>query len=386
MSTMNTDGTVEAAHATICPQCGQLREDASQACGYCGFGPVDTSGPARGSELPLGVKIAGAIFLVNAAIALVSFALGDRELGPMLPVVPALIDVWVGSSLLKGSRKLLGFAKFRVIAGAVVFGIMFLTKGSPVGAVLQVVFSLALCGLLFGNAGKVRIWLASGVTALVLLLSLVGLQQSLTGHNLLSAAVQGIRFRLHAAGSAPIRGAVPGYAIGPLPSQWKLMDREQAKKNNPVVDLWFIDTSHDAAIIVIPEAPPNIRQWSLDRLQEVVLGHLQKSSPGFEKLGEETRTLHAHPVRVLDLGGMLHGIQARYRFGLFVQDGLLIQVLCASSKKAFPALEDDFEKAIESVVTEPPAHPPTAKSAPPGATVAALEPATYLPGSQDARS
>jgi hypothetical protein len=372
MSTMNTDSTVGAANWVTCPQCGQLLDDASRVCGHCGFKPAETSGRGGSGELPLGARIGGAALVITAALALLGFALGDRDLGPINPIAPAAIDVWVGSSLLRGSRKLLGFAKFRVIAGAVVYGVIFLGKGGPTTAILQVVFSLALCGLLFGKAGKVRIGVATAATAILVLLSLLGLQQTLTGHNLLSAAVQQIRFRLHPAGPAPVRGAVPGYAIGPFPSRWKLMDREQARETNAAADLWFIDTAHDAAIMVIPEAPPNLDQWTLDRLQEVVVGHLEKNSTNVKKLAERTRTLHGHPVRLLDIGTTMKGLELRYKFGLFVQDGLLIQVLCFSSKKAFPILEDDFQKAIESLVTEPPAHPPSAKSAPPGATVAWL--------------
>lgn len=89
----------------------------------------------------------------------------------------AIVDVLLGISLLRGNLKWRGFAVFRVVLGAVIFG----GKGLASGNVLEGVFSLAYTVpfllLLLGTPGKARTIVGGILGGLLIALGYVGLLQ-----------------------------------------------------------------------------------------------------------------------------------------------------------------------------------------------------------------
>jgi hypothetical protein len=87
----------------------------------------------------------------------------------------AIVDVLLGISLVRGNLKWRGFAVFRVVLGAVIFG----GKGLISSNVLEGVFSLAYAVpfllLLLGTPGKPRTIVGSVLGGLFIALVYVGL-------------------------------------------------------------------------------------------------------------------------------------------------------------------------------------------------------------------
>ncbi len=342
----------ERIRDATCPQCGQSYSESTEDCSHCGFGGGTAEEPSGDTECSSGARLAGGILVVFGLTALLGVALGGRGGEVVNPLGPALVDIWIGFTLLKGSRRFLGFAKFRVIAGAILYTGIAVVHQDPFSAVFQLVFSLTLCGLLFGTAGTLRKTLALVVAVPVMALSILGIQQNLTGHNALTSFIQRIQFRTESTEGKVIRGSVQGYSFGPLPSPWRLMDPEQARELNPVVDLWLLDSGRDASIQVIPEHLGFSDGLDLAAFEEVVLDNLRKVASDVEKLSGSELTLNNSQVRILDAVAVTESLKIRYRFGLFLQDDMAIQVVCFTSEASFKNVESDFLRAIESLVTE----------------------------------
>lgn len=349
----------ELIHDTKCDQCGQSVGVSVEVCPHCGFGDEAPEEPAEISECSSGARIGGGILVVFGLTALLGFALGARGGEAINPVGPAIVDIWIGSTLLKGSRRLLGFAKFRVIAGAILYASIAVYKQDIFSAVIQLMFSLALCGLLFGTAGKVRKTLAVAVSVPTLILGFLGIQQNLTGHNLLTSLMQRIQLQTQSTDGEVVRRSAQGYSFGPLPSAWRLLDAEQTRKMNPVVDLWFVDSGRDAGIQVIPENFDPSNEIDLSAFEGIVLDNLRQVSTDVEILELSDVTLNDHPIRILDAVAVNKGLRIRFKFGLFLQDSMVIQVVCFSSETAFEQIETECQGAIESLVTESLGDPPS---------------------------
>jgi hypothetical protein len=111
------------------------------------------------SALPL--RIAGAIFVTNAALALIG-CFARQMMGPV-PIVVALADLALGASLL-GGFGWTTLAILRCLFGAVVLtGVAFVDgrvrvlNGDWAAAATEALFSIGLMSLLIGRPGKLRL-------------------------------------------------------------------------------------------------------------------------------------------------------------------------------------------------------------------------------------
>src|SRR5205814_382193 len=120
-----------------------------------------------------GPQVAGALMLASAPATLISLSSG----GGAAFFGSAIVDVLLGISLVTGNLKWRGFAVFRVVLGAVIFG----GKGLAGGKVLEGVFSLAYAVpfllLLLGIPGKPRTIVGGVLGGLLLALIYIGLTQ-----------------------------------------------------------------------------------------------------------------------------------------------------------------------------------------------------------------
>jgi hypothetical protein len=118
-----------------------------------------------------GPQIAGALMLASAPATFISVSSG----GGGAFVGSAVVDVLLGISLVSGNLKWRGFAVFRVVLGALIFG----GKGLASSNVLEGVFSLAYAVpfllLLLGTPGKARTIVGGVLGGLLLALIYYGL-------------------------------------------------------------------------------------------------------------------------------------------------------------------------------------------------------------------
>lgn len=152
----------------LCPKCGAELEPKAIACPKCGAQIAKAK--AEKIELTLGQKIAAVVFIVNG-LALIAEAIVTKDSESIRGVKSALIGIALGGYLFTGRASALKWAKFAAIFGGVVYTAINLAQNDIYSAVTQAVFSLALVGLLFGRAGKVRL-----AFCLLVVLSYFGLE------------------------------------------------------------------------------------------------------------------------------------------------------------------------------------------------------------------
>ena len=113
-------------------------------------------------KLTLGQQIAGGLLLVNAIFVLLSEFLipADPKLGPLFApgrsVMPAIIDLAIGVSLLRGKPKYRTWALVRVLLGTVLFTAAAWGK-DPLMTASQIMIGASLLLFLLGDAGRVRL-------------------------------------------------------------------------------------------------------------------------------------------------------------------------------------------------------------------------------------
>ena len=130
-------------------------------------------------ELSKAARIAGALMIVNGILVAIEFAMTAGKSGPGAPgfrsPLPAIIDILIGVSLVRGNPKYKTWAMVRVCLGAAVFFAISAFGGDLFTAAFTLIGCGALFALLLGNAGKARTIIASVVFGIYLLLEVIGL-------------------------------------------------------------------------------------------------------------------------------------------------------------------------------------------------------------------
>jgi hypothetical protein len=120
-----------------------------------------------------GPQIAGALMLASAPATLISISSG----GQAMFIGSVIIDVLLGISLVRGNLNWRGFAVFRVVLGALIFGGKGLASGNVVEGVFSLVYATPFLLLLLGAPGKPRTIVGGVLGGLLLALTYFGLMQ-----------------------------------------------------------------------------------------------------------------------------------------------------------------------------------------------------------------
>ncbi|MBV9890407.1 MAG: hypothetical protein JO090_05905 [Rhizobacter sp.] len=130
--------------------------------------------PAPALEAPAtsrGAQVAGALMLASAPATLISVS----SSGGAGFAGSAIVDILLGISLVRGSLKWRGFAIFRVVLGAVIFGGKELLGPNILAGVFSFAYAVPFLLLLLGTPGKARTIVGGVVGGVLLALIYVGL-------------------------------------------------------------------------------------------------------------------------------------------------------------------------------------------------------------------
>lgn len=338
----------------LCPNCG-LRHSAREdgRCPKCmtavaAAPPAGNIAAALGREPPqpanavtAGSRIAGAILLANAACVLVEVALSaGKPAGGFNPLGSIIVDVIAGGALLAGKPKAKHIGLFRIGLGAVIFGGLMAAKGEFFLMGLQLVFSASLALLIVGAPARARIAVASVMAGFVFLFEAAGLVALGTGSNPLAAALMRMKGE-----ASPIAGTVQGTKLDycfEVPPGWYLRAPEAAHRNQAASDLWLVKPELDAHVIVLAESLD--RTVSQERLEEVVVGQMQKSLQDFKLLGKS-------PLpggNVLRARGRAKELDLEYLRGVFAWQNRALQLVAFARPEAFARVEPDLQGMMRS--------------------------------------
>lgn len=165
------------AQEKLCPKCGASLGEKAIACPKCGT-QIAKAQPDK-IELTTGQKIAAVVLIVNG-LAMVAETVLTKDSQAAHSVRSAIVSIALGGYLFTGRASALKWAKIAAILGGVLFTVLQVVQGDYFSAGLQLVFSLSLVGLLFGQAGKVRLALCGLVALGYFVLAGVGLYMEAT--------------------------------------------------------------------------------------------------------------------------------------------------------------------------------------------------------------
>jgi hypothetical protein len=327
--------------------------------------PIASHEPEEPRRKPLapdvatkGQRVAGALLIVNALLVFVEGAvsLGKSDAGggtPGAAVVPAMIDLGIGVSLLSGSSKTARWAVIRVVLGLVLWGGMQAAKGEWAVVALQALVGAAFLLLILGDAGRARI--AAGATAFGLygIVSLLGLAVIVTGSNPLAGVVGTLRSDLEPTPAHVVTGVSTAYSYTVPNESWRLRKPEAAKKDNALVDRWLERPDRDAHILVIVEDLPPGSTLPIEAYADAVLEGAKTSS-------KTVTVLERHPLAGhLDDGIFLHttssidGVDLEYNYALIADHDHAYQIIAFSMRNAFKPLAAEMGQIIASFQLPP---------------------------------
>ncbi len=341
-----------------CPRCRQAVDADSAAPPIESFSPVsapmaaepDASPPAEPGRLTAAARLAGAVLIVNAGFILLEKLLvpsgGGFEIG--LPTI--LIDLLIGTSLAVGQAKWLPLAKFRVIAGAVVFAGLHLYNGQPAMALFQVFFSAGLILLLFAPAtiGVGRMLAYSSVIGLYFFFEVIGLARIAIGNNPLAAIQAAMGIGLEREPVTVLQGDAFPYRLTPTGGKWYLRTKEAMRKDNPDADRWIVRPDRDVHILVIAEKfAPNMRV-DMDRFVEVVVENARANTKNFQQIGVWPIPSPLESVRLVETRSTVAGFDVHGYHGLFFERRVAYQVYAFAPEKNFARIADELKTTVLS--------------------------------------
>jgi hypothetical protein len=291
--------------------------------------------------------LAGAILLLNGVLLILEkTALADEDAARFL--MSGVIDVGLGVTLVRGNPRFLKWVQVRVILGLFLFSGVQLLNGHPVVATVQVVFSLVLLNLLFGNPGAAR-KAASVVLALgVFLLQGLGLCKEFTGRDLLGRWKLEMQEKVTPLDPMLVTGVDYAYIIASPGARWLQRTQESARKNNPLADIWLVNPDYDAHVYVIGERTDDNHVFVLDKMSEAVIEHIKNRAADFALI--ERRPVASDPghgEHILGTG-TLKGAKLTFHYGVFAFGHSGFQFVCSAKPKSYAQVAAACESMIES--------------------------------------
>ena len=167
--------------AAACPKCGVAVAKEAIACPGCGAQVVKTD--PKKIVLTLGQKIAAITLIVNGFFMIAEMFIMKSSSSPESSSIrSALVNIGIGAWLFSSQKAALTWAKIGAVLGGVLFPAIYIfVQHDYFMAGIQIFFSLALVGLLFGKAGKVRIGFSVFAILAFFALEAVGLYMEMNG-------------------------------------------------------------------------------------------------------------------------------------------------------------------------------------------------------------
>lgn len=349
---------------TACAVCGQ-RHIVGRACPKCGGRGTAEAPPAAwtpserpdaGPEQPIdlgedvtALRVAGALFLLNAATGLVTALMlahkhaADQTFTPAM-IISMIVDVLVGISLLGGSPRLRGLAILRTVLGSLFFGGVALSVGFVPLAIATAVMAVGFLLLLVGTARGARIAVGTLACLGFMAYDLHITNEARQGRNPFSS----VAYRDQTTKiDGEIHGARFRYKLRAPSPKWELLKPEFAEQNGVRADRAIVQPFLDAHIGVSGEVVPRNLRVDLDLYSRTVADLIRKS--GAEVVSAEVPYAGTFSdARVLHYRRTTGPVVVEGLLGLYTLPGRAFQVDCYTSPGRFREAREDFMRALQS--------------------------------------
>lgn len=332
-----------ASEKVECIHCKNLIPSGVETCPFC-----MTPNKRKYSDYTvLAQRIVGIILIINGiglAIEEILFKAEGQQFGN--PVSAIISSIVIGILILTGNEKGIKWGKIAVCIGAVLYPIVYITQGDIFLVVVQLVYSFILISLLFWNPGKIRIIVSTSLAILYFMLEGIGIQVEITGESALANWLIGNNFDMEELTDTQVNGRHYNYKLElPVIGNWSALSEQEIARNSADADIWLMNSSPEAHIIVVAES----LKTDLDSFRDLVQKNLKLSFPQSQlKASIPVIAKSGLSGKQFDMLTNIDGISIKYRYGLFISEECAFQIICFSAEKTFTNVETEFNKIIKS--------------------------------------
>lgn len=316
-------------------------------------GVPEPVGPAR--------RLAGALLIANAILVLVWAAVAPSVApSPTLPagtdafqmgtgvgsVLPAIIDIAIGVSLLRGSAALVPWAIVRCVGGLVLSMVIYLTQ-NPLAVLQQAVLTGAIIGLLAGHAGRARTAVAGSAAGLSLVLEMVGIAAQVAGSNPLASVMMSLSGDIESTPAEHVAGRDAPYDLSLPNKSWYLRKQAAVARDNPIADRWLVRPDKDAHVIVIAEQVPD-KMIPIDAYTDAIITNLKSDATNvtlhargpWPTFGDRGRLVHAAATK--------NGMNIEWRYALVTMYGRAYYIVGFAGREVMPSVDAEIRAIFDS--------------------------------------
>jgi hypothetical protein len=312
-------------------------------------------------NLPLGVRIAGAILLINGVVQLVlgtvESAVADAAVlaGPWL----ASFDIVVGAVLLSNQAQVWRWARVRVLFGGACLLLLHLALGQAFDASVQVLFCAGLFLLLPREAATWRVPVGAGAAIVALTLALSALAPFVGW----SSPVSRLRGRMNGEiGEVrdTLSGSTVGYRINLTPGEWHALRVADAQDEEPAEAKEEGGLVYEASQAVRrPEdmldvhvfalrAPPG-SYFDADKVMTGLVDEARDSLPEFLVTEDDWHRGTGGATRILEGQARVDGRRTAVAVGLKVEGACVFMLVGTAPVRMYDGVRDDLLEVYTSL-------------------------------------
>jgi|EndMetStandDraft_5_1072996.scaffolds.fasta_scaffold29577_4 hypothetical protein len=192
--------------------------------------------------------------------------------------------------------------------------------------------------LLFVAAGGILLLLFGGIALRALLgsnpLTRLALSGQTDGSPVTSAEGRAFRYRLSSTGK-----------------DWYFRKPALAKKDNALADIWLIQPSVDAHVLVIAERIGAGQSIDMDRFAQVVIDNAQKKSETFTLVEQRPISNARGFGRLVHTKARINKIDLEFYYGLYAREPEIYQVVASAHATKFAKMAPELLEWVSSFET-----------------------------------
>lgn len=294
-------------------------------------------------------RLAGGMMMGNGVLVLLEAALLPATAGthsPVLGIGPAIVDILLGFSLLRGSSTFVTWAILRAALGMTAGAALRSSEG-PIVVVYTVILCASILGLLIGEAGRVRTAIAGAALGLCLALEMVAITGLAVGNNPLAF------FYLAAAGDVEgspvkqIEGRAAPYQLTFPNDKWYARKLASATKDNPAADRWFVRPDKDAHLLVIAEQVPG-KAMAVEAYTDAVIANMKSDVPDLVVDKREDWPAYAERGRLVHMHGKREQIAGVWFCATLTAYDRAFYLVGFAAKENMPSVEAEIRAIFDS--------------------------------------
>jgi hypothetical protein len=304
--------------------------------------------------LPLGVRLAGAILLVNGMLQLALGTIESAVAGAAVLAGPwlASFDIVVGAVLLSDQDQVWRWARVRVLAGGGALILLHLVLGRGFDAGLQILFCGGLLLLLPRDAAPWRLPVGAGAATIALVLALTSVAPFMGW----KSPVSQVRERLNGEIGEmreTLSGSRVGYEVDLTPGEWHALrepDRQERETDEPQAEgglTYEVSQAVRRPVDMLDvrlfalQAPPDA-SFDTDEVMGNLVDEARDGLPEFLVTEDDWHRGTGGATRVLEGQARIDGQRTAVAVGLKIDGACVFMLVGTAPVRMYARVRDDL--------------------------------------------